>query len=37
MTIRTKTGETFAVRLEADAHGMVWLVDAQDVSVRRRR
>ena len=31
MTIRTPAGETFVGRVEADEHGVVWLIDAEGV------
>ena len=31
MTIRTLTGETFVGRVEADEHGVLWLIDAEGV------
>jgi hypothetical protein len=31
MTIRTPTGETFVGRVEADEHGVAWLIDAEGV------
>jgi hypothetical protein len=31
MTVRTPTGETFVGRVEADEHGVLWLIDAEGV------
>jgi hypothetical protein len=31
MTIRTPTGETFVGRVEADEHGVLWLIDVEGV------